>query len=164
MARDRGACSISRRSFAGLCWASVGLFVAPVIAFAQPSKAIRRIGVLDGPEPPELLRGQAEALRQLGWVEGQNLHVERRVASDERLETLRALAEELVRAQVEIIVTDGTAATLAAMRATTTIPIVIRDSGDPVLLGLVASLARPGGNVTGYTGRARKWTRNRCRC
>jgi putative ABC transport system substrate-binding protein len=130
----------------------VGVFVAPSIAFAQRSKAVRRIGVLDFPDSPEQLRGQAEALREVGWVEGQNLHIERRVASDGQLETLKALAEELVRAKVEIIVTDGTLATLAAKRATTTIPIVMRSSGDAVLLGLVPSLARPGGNVTGYTG------------
>jgi putative ABC transport system substrate-binding protein len=89
-------------------------------------------------------------LRELGWVEGQNLQVERRYGNG-RPERLQALAEELVRAKVEIIVTGGTPATLAAKRATTTIPIVIRTSGDPVLLGLVASLARPGGNVTGFS-------------
>jgi putative ABC transport system substrate-binding protein len=83
-------------------------------------------------------------------VEGQNIHVERRFANG-RLETLQPLAEELVRAQVEIIVTGGTPATLAAMRATAKIPIVFRSAGDPVLLGLVASLARPGGNVTGFS-------------
>jgi putative ABC transport system substrate-binding protein len=83
-------------------------------------------------------------------VEGQNLHVERRFANG-RLEALPALAEELVRAEVEIIVTAGTPATLAAKRATTTIPIVIRTAADPVSMGLVASLARPGSNVTGYT-------------
>src|SRR5215469_9263971 len=148
MARDHRANSTSRRSF---CWTLAGVFVAPVIAIAQASK-VRRIGVLEpsaGPSTPDDLT-QAEALRQLGWVEGQNLHVERRFANG-RLEALQPLAEELVRAQVEIIVTGGTPATLAAKRATTTIPIVFRAAGDPVLLGLVASLARPGGNVTGYS-------------
>jgi putative ABC transport system substrate-binding protein len=83
-------------------------------------------------------------------VEGRNLLVEERYANG-RPEALQSLAEELVRAKVEIIVTAGTPATLAAMHATSTIPIVFRTVGDPVLFGLVASLARPGGNVTGYT-------------
>jgi len=123
------------------------------MAIAQISKkVVRRIGVLDSgtPDTPEFLWKQAEPLRELGWVEGKNLHVERRYDNG-RFEALQSLAEELVRAQVEIIVTGGTAATLAAKRATTTIPIVFRAAGDPVLLGLVASLARPGGNVTGYS-------------
>src|SRR5262249_5812867 len=142
------AYSALRRS---LCWALAGVLVAPGIAIAQASK-VRRIGVLESgaPETPEEISKQAEPLRELGWVEGQNLRVERRYDNG-RFEALQPLAEELVRAQVEIIVTGGTAATLAAKRATTTIPIVFRAAGDPVLLGLVASLARPGGNVTGYS-------------
>ena len=148
MARDRGVYSVSRRIF---CWTLVGVFVAPSIAIAQTSK-VRRIGILEpGAEildTPEWRRSQAEPLEKLGWVEGQNLLVERRYG---RPEALQPLAEELVRAKVEIIVTSGTPATLAAMHATSTIPIVFRTAGDPVLLGLVASLARPGGNVTGYT-------------
>jgi putative tryptophan/tyrosine transport system substrate-binding protein len=148
MARDRQAYSVSRRSF---CWALAGVLVAPGIAIAQASKSVRRIGVLQPgiPELPEDLREQDEPLRELGWVEGQNLHVERRYANG-RSEALQPFAEELVRAKVEIIVTAGTAATLAAKRATTTIPIVF-SAGDPVLLGLVASLARPGGNLTGIS-------------
>jgi len=131
-----------------------GAFVAPGVAIAQTSKAARRIGVLE-PDATGLAtsawrRTQAEPLEKLGWVEGQNLLVERRTANG-RPEALQPLAEELLRAKVEIIVTAGTPATLAAMHATTTIPIVFRTAGDPVLLGLVASLARPGGNVTGYT-------------
>jgi len=148
MARDQRAYSMSRRSF---CWTLAGILAAPVIATGQPPR-IRRIGVLEpstGPSTPDDLT-QAEALRQLGWVEGRNLHVERRFANG-RPEALQPLAEELVRAHVEIIVTGGTAATLAAKRATATIPIVFRSAGDPVLLVLVASLARPGGNVTGFS-------------
>ena len=146
MARDQGAYSISRRSF---CWTLIGVLVAPDIAIAQASNLVRRIGVLDPgmPDPPELLWKEAEPLRKLGWVEGKNLQVERRYDNG-RSEALQSLAEELVRAQVEIILTGGTLATLAAKRATTTIPIVF-STGDPVLLGLVASLARPGGNLTG---------------
>jgi putative ABC transport system substrate-binding protein len=149
MALDQGAYSISRRSF---CWTLAGIFVAPAMAIAQTSK-VRRIGVLElGPnmaDTPEWLSKQAEPLQELGWVEGKNLHVERRYANL-RIDALQPLAEELVHAKVEIIVTSGTPATLAAMHATSTIPIVFRTAGDPVLLGLVASLARPGGNVTGY--------------
>ena len=148
MAQDQRA--LSRRSF---CWTLAGVFVAPSIAIAQTSK-VRRIGILEPGleimDTPEWRRSQAEPLERLGWVEGQNLQIERRYDNG-RPELLQALAEELVRAKVEIIVTSGTPATLAAMHATSTIPIVFRTAGDPVLLGLVASLARPGGNVTGYT-------------
>jgi putative ABC transport system substrate-binding protein len=87
-------------------------------------------------------------LRDLGWMEGQNLIVERRFANG-RTDLLRPLAEELVRLKVEIIVAEGTIATQAAKNATSSIPIVISRSGDPVRTGLVASLARPGANVTG---------------
>jgi putative ABC transport system substrate-binding protein len=131
--------------------APVGVVVAPGIAIAQATKAVRRIGVLelgDASDEPEQIWRQDEPLRERGWVEGKNLHVERRYG---RPEAMHPLADALVRAQVELIVTGGTAATLAAKRATTTIPIVFRSAGDPVLLGLVASLARPGGNVTGYS-------------
>ena len=139
----------SRRNFGRLL---AGLLVAPGIAMAQSSVAVRRIGTLGPgvPETPEELQQQVDALRQFGWVVGRNLHVERRYANG-RTEALQPLAEELVRSKVEVIVTGGTAATLAAKRATTTIPIVFEAAGDPVLLGLVASLARPGGNVTGFS-------------
>jgi putative tryptophan/tyrosine transport system substrate-binding protein len=146
MAQDRRA--LSRRDF---CRTLAGVLVAPARAIAQSSRAVRRIGVLypGKPNTPEEIRKEAEPLRELGWVEGQNLHVERRYDNG-RSEALRALAEELVRAKVEIIVTLGTPATLAAKRATTTIPIVF-SAGDPVVLGLVASLARPGGTLTGIS-------------
>ena len=141
---------LSRRAFGRML--GVFLLGAPSLATAQGVTVVRRIGVLEpgAPDPPEFLWKQAEPLRKLGWVEDQNLRVERRYANG-RSEALQPLAEELLRAQVEIIVTAGTAATLAAKRATNTVPILIRSAGDPVLLGLVASLARPGGNVTGYS-------------
>jgi putative ABC transport system substrate-binding protein len=149
MARDHRADSESRRHF---CWILASILAAPSIATAQVPK-VRRIGVLEPgmPETPDEISTQAEPLRQLGWVEDQNLIVERRYGKEER-EALQPLAEELVRARVEIIVTAGTPATLAAKRATTTIPIVFRYAGDAVRSGLVSSLARPGGNVTGYSG------------
>jgi putative ABC transport system substrate-binding protein len=93
--------------------------------------------------------------RELGWIEGQNLIVERRYAQG-KAELLKSYAEELVRLNVELIVTNGTAATIAAKNATTRIPIVVYSAGDPVLSGLVASLARPGGNITGYSIVARE--------
>jgi ABC-type uncharacterized transport system substrate-binding protein len=148
MARDQGAHS-TRRSF---CWTLAGVLVAPGIAIAQASKVVRRIGRLESGAPltPEDIRKEVDALREFGWVEGQNLHTERRYANG-RFEALQPLAEELVRAKVEVIVTGGTAATRAAMRATKTIPIVFRIADDPVGGGLVASLAHPGGNVTGFS-------------
>jgi putative ABC transport system substrate-binding protein len=128
-----------------------GVLLAPGIAIPQASKKVRRIGVLEPVLVSEAFQKErADALRDLGWVEGQNLQIERRYFA-EASKTPEALAEELVRAKVELILTNGTRATLAAKRATTTIPIVFGAAGDPVALGLVASLARPGGNVTGYS-------------
>ena len=141
---------VSRRAFGPML---LGLLVAASrMAAAQGSTAVRRVGILGPgvPETAEETASRAKLLREFGWVEGRNLQVERRYAND-RPEALRGLAEELVRAKVEVIVTSGTPATLAAKRATTTIPIVFESAGDPVLLGLVASLARPGGNVTGFS-------------
>jgi putative ABC transport system substrate-binding protein len=91
-----------------------------------------------------------EALRELGWVEGKNVDFEHRYA-DNRLERLPELAAELVRLKVDVIAAAGTLAPLAAKRATTVIPIVMTSAGDPLGSGLVASLARPGGNVTGVS-------------
>jgi putative ABC transport system substrate-binding protein len=141
---------MSRRRFGRI---ALGLFIAlPRIAIAQSTKVVRRIGVLEAgaPDTPEDIRMAGQPLRELGWVEGKNLLIERRYANG-RSEALQPLAEELVRAKVELIVTGGTPATLAAKRATTNIPIVFRAAGDPVLLGIVTNLARPGGNITGFS-------------
>ena len=119
---------------------------------AQTTTGVHRIGTLGLsvlPSPADLQRGWAPA-RALGWIEGQNLIVERRYAGN-NAELLRADAEELVRLNVEIILTNGTPAAIAARNATTRIPIVMISSGDPVRAGLVASLAKPGGNITGYS-------------
>lgn len=146
MARDRGSNS-TRRDF---CRALVGVLIAPGIAIAQTSSVIRQIGELGVGVPDSAeVSTRARLLRELGWVEGQNLQVERRYAKS--LDRLKPLAEELVRAKVEVIVADGPNPTLAAMRATSSIPIVFRVASDPVQSGLVASLARPGGNVTGFS-------------
>ena len=130
---------------------AAGLFVAPLVTRAQTPKTVRRIGYLSYATrlTPAELQERNAPLRELGWVEGQNLTVERRYANG-RVELVQPFAEELVRLKVEIIVTNGTIATVAAKNATTSIPIVMSSSGDPVRAGLVASLARPGGNVTGF--------------
>jgi putative tryptophan/tyrosine transport system substrate-binding protein len=90
------------------------------------------------------------ALRELGWIEGQNIVIERRYAEN-RLERLPELAAELVHLNVELIIASGTLGPLAAKRATSTIPIVMTASGDPLGSGLIANLAHPGGNVTGLS-------------
>lgn len=126
----------------------------PIAAAAQEAKPSYRVGFLHGAfETPLFLvgpGGEAKLLEPLGYVEGKNLVVERRTAigSNDRLPELAA---ELVALQVDVIVTSGVAATRAARNATQTIPIVMAIEGDPVTAGLVDTLARPGGNVTGIT-------------
>jgi ABC-type uncharacterized transport system substrate-binding protein len=127
-------------------------------AAQQPAGKISRIGYLsrdlhpsDSRAPaPRNLEAFRQGLRELGYIEGKNIIIEYRFA-DGRLEHLPALAEELVRLNVEIIVVDVTAAARAAKKTTSTIPIVIAGGSDPIQSGLVASFARPGGNVTGLT-------------
>jgi putative ABC transport system substrate-binding protein len=141
---------MDRRTF--IAAVAVGILAAPLAARAQTATNVRRIGFLSSgarPTPAEL-HGESAPLREFGWVEGKNMLMERRYTNG-RAELLQPLAEELVRLKVELIVTFGTNATLAAKNATTTIPIVIKSAGDPARSGLVASLARPGGNVTGYS-------------
>jgi len=123
----------------------------PLAARAQVK--VYRIGFLSaGAEvrPPKLWSIFMNGLRELGWVEGKNIVFDRRYA-DNRLDRLPELATELVRLDVDMIVTVGTLAPLAAKRATTSIPIVMINAGDPVGSGLVASLAQPGGNVMGMS-------------
>ena len=140
---------MDRRTFIGAV--AAGIIAAPLAAGAQTATTVRHIGILSPGEPPTPANLELEyaPLRALGWVVGRNLRIERR-DTDGRAERLRPFAEELVRLTVEVIVTNGTAATLAAKNATTTIPIVFV-AGDPVLTGLVATLARPGGNITGFS-------------
>jgi len=130
---------------------AVGLILAPLAAEGQQTGKVWRIGVLSvSPQPTP--RGDAfrQGMRDLGWVEGQNWVSETRWA-DGKPERLPALATELVRLSVDLIVTVGTPAARAAKQATQTIPIVMAASGDAVGVGLVATLARPGGNVTGLS-------------
>ena len=141
--------SISRRHAIAII--SGALFGAAFRAKPQTSNHVHRIGNLGlsaEPSRAELQRNW-EPMRKLGWIEGQNVIHEDRWTTDPAM--LHQYAKELVELNVEIIVTVGTAATLAAKAATSRIPIVMYSSGDPVRVGLVQSLSRPGGNITGYT-------------
>jgi putative ABC transport system substrate-binding protein len=134
----------------------LGILVTAFAATAQPVGKVHRIGRLSPGSPAAGPNASLEAfqqgLRDLGWVEGQNLTMETRYAEG-RAERLPELAAELVSLQVEVmVVAGGSAVVRAARRATHTIPIVGIAFGDPVAAGFVASLARPGGNITGTTG------------
>jgi putative ABC transport system substrate-binding protein len=130
----------------------LGFLVAPLAPEAQPPTHVHRIGVLAGStreqDPGYVEAFFLEGMRALGYVEGQNLIMEYRWAEGQ-YERFPDLAAELVRLQVDVLMVPNTPAALAAKHATTTIPIVMVGVGDPVGSGLVASLARPGGNVTG---------------
>jgi putative ABC transport system substrate-binding protein len=133
---------------------SLGFLAAPLAAEAQPVAKIPRVGFLVGGwrgDPPnsagEALR---QGLRNLGYIEGQNIAFEDRFAEG-RLDRYPDLATELVRLPVDVIIAPGSAAAQAARKATTAIPIVIVLAANPVGDGLIANLARPGGNVTGTT-------------
>jgi putative tryptophan/tyrosine transport system substrate-binding protein len=124
-------------------------------AAAQPPEKVPRVGYLLGgshsdPQRQRLLEAFRQGLRELGYMEGQNIAIESRWAEgkDDRFP---ALAADLVRSKVDVIVAGSGAATQAAQQATRTIPIVMSTVADPLGSGLVASLARPGGNVTGMT-------------
>jgi putative ABC transport system substrate-binding protein len=128
----------------------VAALAAPLAAEAQPAGKNPRIGILRPGSPPDpLLDAFRQGLRELGYEEGRNISIEYRWA-DGRDERLPGLAADFVRLKVDVIVA-GAGAVEAAKHATTTIPIVMPVSGDPVRAGLVASLARPGGNITGLT-------------
>ena len=119
-------------------------------ASAQQTEKVFRVGFLTaGANIPEI-HSLGDALRELDWVEGKNILWERRYA-DNHLDRLPELAAELVRLKVDVIMAPGTSAPLAAKRATATIPIVLTGAGDPLESGVVDSLARPGGNVTGVS-------------
>jgi putative ABC transport system substrate-binding protein len=134
---------------------AVYVLAAPQMLAAQPSAKVHRIGFL-GAASASSQEVRVEALRtglrELGYVEGRNIAIEYRWA-DGKYDRLPVLAAELVSLRVAILVAAGTPAISAAKQTTTTIPIVMAGSGDAVASGLVASLARPGGNVTGLTDR-----------
>ena len=133
-----------------LATCALGLLWLPLMATTQPLGKVWRIGVLGAGVAPSGSAAQRrqspfwQAMHELGWVEGQNITVERRYAEghDERLPVLAA---ELVQLKVDLIVASGPSETRAAKAATDTIPIVFASAGDPVAAGLVASLAHPGG-------------------
>jgi len=134
---------------------SLGLLAVPPVAEAQAPTKVFRIGVLSGASPTSPLAWPVwqpffQGLRDLGYVEGQNVVIEGRYYGD-RVERLPALAVELVRLQVDVIVAGTSPAPEEARRATSTIPIVMPNHPDPVGSGLVASFAKPGGNVTGLS-------------
>src|SRR6516225_4621157 len=127
----------------------------PLAARAQQTGKVLRIGFLftgslESPEGRLSIDALRQGLHQHGYIEGQNIVVEYR-AAEGRFDRLPALASELVQLKVDVILATATPAGRATQRATTTIPIVVTAMGDPVQDGLVASLARPGGNITGTT-------------
>jgi putative tryptophan/tyrosine transport system substrate-binding protein len=130
-----------------------GLLAAPLAARAQPAAKVPRIGYLSinlTAGPPNQHEAFRQGLRDLGYVEGRDIVIEYRDAGG-KVERLPALAAELVALKVDIIMAGSAPHALAAKQATGTIPIVFISAGDPVTDGLVTSLARPGGNVTGLS-------------
>ena len=138
--------------------AAGALLAAPLVAEAQQAAKVARIGFLSNRlgAYPHLQEAFRQGLRDLGYVEGRNLVIEYRDAEG-KVERLPALAAELVALKVDVIVTaaGSTSAALAAKQATRTLPIVFASAADPVASGLVTSLARPGGNVTGLSASMR---------
>jgi ABC-type uncharacterized transport system substrate-binding protein len=151
---DNRKSKIQNRKWMGLFAIVVALTVCGARTEAQQTGKIFRIGFLD----PSTAAGSAvlvdacrQELSKLGWIEGKNITIEYRFGENKGTAHLPELAADLLRLKVDLIVVTDTPASLAAKSATTTIPIVMASSGDPVGSGLVASLARPGGNVTGFS-------------
>ena len=143
--------TIDRRAF--LCGLTLVTLAAPRAVEAQQTERVARIGRLSPTSAAADVRvGEAfeQGLHDLGWIDGRNVTTERRFA-DGNPRRLSELAAELVRLKVDVIVAGSTPAIVAARNATATIPIVMVTTGDPVASGLVKSLARPGGNITGLT-------------
>lgn len=141
-----------RREFFGLAG---GAAAWPLIAEAQTGRSMRRIGVLLGAaegdsQVTKHLEAFSSGLRQRGWMEGQNIEIDYRWARGD-IERARSLAKELVSTSPALILTAGTEPTLALREMTATVPVVFINVTDPVAGGLVASLARPSGNITGFT-------------
>jgi putative tryptophan/tyrosine transport system substrate-binding protein len=133
--------------------AAAAAFSAPLAYAGEPAQRVMRVGFVDPASPttrPRGFEGFWQHLRELGWVEGQNMVIEARWA-DGRNDRLPALMAELVERKVDVLVTYGTSAAAAAKGATSTIPIVNAGMADPVASGLVTSLAHPGGNLTGIS-------------
>jgi len=128
----------------------IGLLFPSVLAYAQPAAKVHRVAILGNEQASPLWEVFRQGMRELGYVDGRNLSIEARW-SEGKTDRLAALAIELVERRPDVIVASGTQAVRAAKQATTTIPIVMALSAYPDKLGLVESLARPGGNVTGLT-------------
>jgi putative tryptophan/tyrosine transport system substrate-binding protein len=142
----------SRRNF--LVTFAGGILAAPGVAKAQRGEKVYRIGVLASSTEANFeasVKVFREALHAAGWVEGRNLTLDVRYPGDQYAR-LQELADELVKLKIDVLASLGTPATLAAKRATTTIPIVMESLSDVVSIGLVPNLARPGGNLTGVSG------------
>jgi putative ABC transport system substrate-binding protein len=141
---------ISRRGF--LATVTGGLLGAPLAAGAQQAVKVYRVGFLwESPTVfPDAIAGFRQRLRELGWVEGKNLVIDSRWGEG-RYDRLNELAQELVRLKVDVILAPSSVYAEAAKRATSTIPIVFATHADPIGSGHVATLARPGGNITGLT-------------
>src|SRR5262245_30540518 len=140
---------ISRRVF--VCSLHLALLAVPIAVEAQQPKKVPRIGLLGGGSP-STIAGRIDAFRQglrdLGYVEGKSIVIEQ-LWAEGRVDRLPALAAELVRLRVDVIVSAGPTVTRACKEANVTTPIVMGFDDDPVGSGFVASLARPGGNITG---------------
>jgi putative ABC transport system substrate-binding protein len=140
----------------GMIALAVAFALCGAVAHAQQAAKIFRIGFLDSSNASGsavLVKAFLQELSRLGWIEEKNITIEYRFAEQKR-ERLPELAADLVRLKVDLIVVSGEPPALAAKSATTTIPIVMANAADPVAAGLVASLARPGGNVTGFSSLA----------
>jgi len=130
---------------------AVGLLGAPLAAEAQQQTKVPRIGFLRaGPPPRDFVEGFGQGLRELGYVEGQNITIEYRF-TDGTTTQLANLAAELLQRNVDVVLASGTEAVLAAKTLTRTVPIVLAGVNDPVDSGLVSTLSRPGGNITGVS-------------
>jgi putative ABC transport system substrate-binding protein len=153
---DNRKSKIENRKWVGIFTIVLVFVMGGAEAMAQQPGKIFRIGFLDN-STASGIAVLSEALRQelskLGWIEGKNIAIEYRFA-EQKPKRLPGLAADLVRLKVDLIVVSGISAALVAKKATATIPIVMTTAGDPVYSGLVASLARPGGNVTGLSNLA----------
>ena len=145
---------IQNRKWVGLAAFALAFTLCGAVVDAQQAEKIFRIGFLDSSTASGsavLREAFRQELNKLGWIEGKNITIEYRFA-EQKPEHLPELAAELVRLKVDLIVVTAASSVLAAKKATTTIPIVMANAADPVAAGLIASLARPGGNVTGLSG------------
>jgi ABC-type uncharacterized transport system substrate-binding protein len=154
---------MDRRTFLGTL--TIGLFAAPLVAEAQQPDRVRRLGLLlpyvqSDPQAQARVNAFTAALQEQGWTDGRNVRLEFRYTEGQP-DRLPALAADLARQSVDAIVTAGTESTDAARKATKTIPIVMAAVGDPIAAGFIASLARPGANITGASLLATELTAKR---